>query len=221
MVPKELLLNDDCRDEVYPFIQQFKSVTTWNKEAHAMKESLRSLLKNKGYIAIITTNPDRYHVSSIGASYLYDVPLDKQGHLTPYRGKRVRVVCTGSGRHSRREVMVGIVYDTPTEKIVEKRSRQYRFPDYTEIFHCRYSSPRYRIVDVPSDSSMTFLSWKGEVIDLKGYSSLLVDGTLNAAIATIRFNEDKTIGVKVAGHAMGGDHKTLREAIDWANYCVQ
>ena len=221
MVPEELILDDDFEDDVYPLLQELDNITSWNKQAHQLKQSLQSLLETKGYIRIATSNPTRYHVTSIGSSYLYDVPMDKRGHLTPFRGHRVRIVCTGSGSHTWREVMVGKVYETPPEKIVIKRTRTYVFPDYVSAFHCRYKSPRYRIIDIPFNSPMTFLSWKNEVIDMKGYSSLLIDGTLNAPIASIRFNEDKTIGLKIAGHLRGGDHKTLREAIDWANYCVR
>jgi hypothetical protein len=220
MILEDLMLDDDFQDDVYPLLQQLRNSTSWNKKTHETKESLRSLLKSKGYVSIVTSNPNRYHVNSIGSSYLYDVPLDKRGHLERFRGKRVRIVCTGSGKHTWREVMAGLVYDSPADKIVVKRERKYQFPDYVDAFHCCYRSPRYRIIDIPPDSSMTFLSWKNEVIDLTGYSSLLIDGTLNAPIAAVRFNENKTIGLKVAGHAIGRDHESLREAIDWANYCV-
>ena len=220
MIPEDLMLDDNFQDDVYPLLQQLQNSTSWNKKTHETKESLRSLLKSKGYVTIVTSNPNRYHITSIGSSYLYDVPLDKKGHLKRFRGKRVRIVCTGSGKHTWREVMAGPLYDSPADKVVVKRERKYQFPDYTDAFHCRYRSPRYRIIDIPPDSSMTFLSWKNEVIDLTGYSSLLIDGTLNAPIAAIRFNKDKTIGLKVAGHALGRDHESLREAIDWANYCV-
>ena len=220
MILEDLMLDDDFQDDVYPLLQQLRNSTSWNKKTHETKESLRSLLKSKGYVSIVTSNPNRYHVNSIGSSYLYDVPLDKRGHLERFRGKRVRIVCTGSGKHTWREVMAGPVYGSPADKIVVKRERKYQFPDYVDAFHCCYRSPRYRIIDIPPDSSMTFLSWKNEVIDLTGYSSLLIDGTLNAPIAAVRFNENKTIGLKVAGHAIGRDHESLREAIDWANYCV-
>ena len=210
MILEDLMLDDDFQDDIYPLLQHLRNSTSWNKKTHEIKESLRSLLKSKGYVSIVTSNPNRYHVNSIGSSYLYDVPLDKRGHLERFRGKRVRIVCTGSGKHTWREVMAGLVYDSPADKIVVKRERKYQFPDYVDAFHCCYRSPRYRIIDIPPDSSMTFLSWKNEVIDLTGYSSLLIDGTLNAPIAAIRFNENKTIGLKVAGHARGGEHESGR-----------
>ena len=96
--------------------------------------------------------------------------------------------------------MVGKGYESPPDKIVIKRKRTHRFPDYVSVFHCCYQSPRYRIIDIPFDTKMTFLSWKNEVNDLTGYSSLLLDGTLDAAIAIMRFDEDSTVGLKVAGH---------------------
>ena len=221
MVPKDLLLHDDFEDDVYPLLRELTRITNWNKQAHRIKQTLKLLLESKGYISISTSNPTRYHVTSVGSSYLYDVPMDKQGHLAPFRGHRVRIVCVGSGRHSWRAVMVGKVYETPPEKIIIKRERKYEFPDYVSAFHCSYRSPRYRIIDIPSDSSLTFLSWENEVIDLTGYSSLLFDGTLNAPIAAIRFNENKTIGLKVAGHAIGRDHESLRDAIDSAASSVR
>lgn len=216
MVPEELILNDDFEDDVYSLLQELNSITSWNKQAHGLKQTLRLLLESKGYICIATSNPTRYHVTSIGSSYLYDVPMDKHGHLASFRGLRVRIVCIGSGRHTWREIMVGKVCETPPEKIVIKRERTYTFPHYVSAFHCRYQSPRYRIIDIPPDSKMTFLSRKNEVIDLSGYSSLLIDGTVNAPIAAIRFNDDHTVGLKIAGYMGGRDHMSLREAIDWA-----
>ena len=88
MVPEDLMLDDNFQDDVYPLLQQLRNSTSWNKKTHETKELLRSLLKSKGYVSIVTANADRYHVTSIGSSYLYDVPLDKRGHLERFRGKR-------------------------------------------------------------------------------------------------------------------------------------
>ena len=50
-----------------------------------------------------------YKISAIGESYLYDVSERKKGALEPFRGKRVRIMCVGSGKQAARVFMAGKV----------------------------------------------------------------------------------------------------------------
>jgi hypothetical protein len=59
MILEDLMLDDDFQDDVYPLLQQLRNSTSWNKKTHETKESLRSLLKSKGYVSIVTSNPNR------------------------------------------------------------------------------------------------------------------------------------------------------------------
>ena len=65
-------------------------------------------MKEIGYIEF-PGQSQNWFLSRIGDSYLYDVPLNKQGRLKPFRGHRVRVICIGSGKRFERMYMAGAV----------------------------------------------------------------------------------------------------------------
>jgi hypothetical protein len=68
-----------------------------------------------GYVGC-TVDPRTYLVHQVGQSFLYDVPLNKRGRLAAFRGKRVRLVCLGSGTFTR-WVRVGPVNPLDVETV--------------------------------------------------------------------------------------------------------
>jgi len=44
------------------------------------------------------------------------VPVKKRGHLSPFRGQKVRIICTESGSSFRRGYMAGVVQESPPDK---------------------------------------------------------------------------------------------------------
>ena len=48
-----------------------------------------------------------------------DLPPKRKGYLSPYKGKRVRVLCIGSGRHSDREYAAGLTCKPITRNYAE------------------------------------------------------------------------------------------------------
>lgn len=83
-----------------------KAESSWTKRKRLLVEELKSHLTKCGYIEI-PGHGVRYRVSAVGDSFIYGVPQRKLGHLRPFRGQTVRLVCTGSGSRSYRSYMVG------------------------------------------------------------------------------------------------------------------
>ena len=57
----------------------------------------------KGRRIEFVSDYSKYQLARVGASGLYDVPKNKRGHLSCFRGKTIRLVCIGSGPHFVRE----------------------------------------------------------------------------------------------------------------------
>lgn len=107
MIEEDILIVDDLDDEVKPLLTQLLSRKTWTARMNDLKNELTNLLRKKKYISF-SGDPKYYKASIIGQSYLIDVPQNQRGHLAPFRGVRVRVICVGSGRY-KRQYMAGIV----------------------------------------------------------------------------------------------------------------
>ena len=106
MIHQKEIKKDNFLDEVQPLLRKLQKKERFDRESRIIKTELLSLLKTKNYIKF-SGNAERFIVSKIGDSYLYDVPLDKRGHLSVFRGHRVRVLCIASGTHFYREYMAG------------------------------------------------------------------------------------------------------------------
>ena len=98
-------IDDPKTDQIGLVIKELQSIPTFTKAKRAVVERLIGLLNQSGY-KMFNGKANRYGFGPIGASYLYRVPGDKRGHLEPYRGKLVRLVCVGSGIFDR-NIMVG------------------------------------------------------------------------------------------------------------------
>lgn len=101
-----ITIEDPKADEIGLIIKELQSIPTFTTAKRAVLGRLLELLKQSGY-KLFNGKAARYGFGPIGASYLYCVPEDKRGHLEPYRGKLVRLVCVGSGIFDR-EIMVGV-----------------------------------------------------------------------------------------------------------------
>jgi hypothetical protein len=96
----EELIPDTLKDDVSILIAQLNDRKNWNDESKEKLAKLIKLLEKKGYI-FFSGSPYRYHLYQVGNSYIYDIPLNRRGHLSIFRGKKVRIVCVSSGRYSR------------------------------------------------------------------------------------------------------------------------
>jgi len=100
-----MVIEDPKSDQIGLVLKEIQAIPTFTKAKRAVLAKLIELLKQSGYKSFIG-KASRYGFGPIGASYLYRVPEDKRGHLEPYRGKLVRLVCVGSGIFDR-DIMVG------------------------------------------------------------------------------------------------------------------
>ena len=111
MITKETMLEDNFNDNVLFAIKLLNTETKWTNKKYGLQDKLIEILNSEGYIAFSVTNPNRYQLSKVGQSYLYDVPNNRRGHLSIFRGKRVRIICTSSGPHTLRGFMANVIGD--------------------------------------------------------------------------------------------------------------
>lgn len=91
---------DPRSDDVGFLLKQILAIPTYTKEKKKLHDDLINALQKKGYITFVG-HPSKYHLSLIGDSCLYKIPINRRGHLKIFRGETVRVVCVRSGRYDR------------------------------------------------------------------------------------------------------------------------
>jgi hypothetical protein len=106
MTNPQLQLPDPLTDNAGILINALQCRTGWGAEQTGVLEQLINMLGRKRYITIVG-HLARYHLTQIGQSCLMDVPANKRGHLSVFRGKRIRLVCVSSGRFDR-QLMAGV-----------------------------------------------------------------------------------------------------------------
>ena len=100
MFTKEDVIEDPCIDEAGLIMKAMLTIPTWTKVKRGLFNELEAILKRKKYINFVghTVN---YHISCVGDSCLYQIPLNRRGHLSVFRGKLIRLVCVRSGQYER------------------------------------------------------------------------------------------------------------------------
>jgi hypothetical protein len=219
MIDDSTMLEDDFPDEVLEILKSLNSHSAWSKEKRQLADKLINLLTSKGYVYFHVTNPHRYRVSTVGASYLYDVPLYKQGHLAPFRGQRVRVVCTHSGKNATRGIMVNGVSISPPDKVIKKLPRpasNYIFPDYIAHHEVLYKSPRFVVFRVNQKLKILSEDASAGYIDTNGWNAILVDGKAGSSIGTLQLNDNGSVKGRLLKWKWPGNYnyESLRCAID-------
>jgi len=218
MIDDSTMLEDDFHDSVLEILRLLNSHSVWSKEKRQLADELIKLLTSKDYVYFHVTNPYRYRVSTVGASYLYDVPLYKQGHLAQFRGHRVRIVCTHSGKNATRGIMVNAVSITPPEKVIEKLPRKivprYTFPGYIYDHEILYKSPRFVVFRINQKIKILSEDASDRYINTNGWNAILVDGKAGVPIATLRLADDGSVEGRRLRWNYHLEYKHLREAID-------
>ena len=106
MTNPQLQLPDPLTDNAGILISALQCRTDWGVEQTGVLEQLIDMLGRKRYITF-AGHPTRYGLTEVGQSCLMDVPANKRGHLSGFRGKRIRLVCVSFGRFDRR-LMAGV-----------------------------------------------------------------------------------------------------------------
>jgi len=94
--------------EIGVLLKEILRIPTATSQKIALIKTLKEAGSNSGYV-MFKGFSHNYHLSKVGYSYIYDVPENKRGHLSPFRGERVRVICVGSGKNWVRWYMAGII----------------------------------------------------------------------------------------------------------------
>ena len=189
-------IKDNIKDEAWPYLVRLNKRTSWNDESKQHLEELKIFLKNKNYISFVG-HPNRYHLTRIGDSCLYDVPTFRKGALTEFRGKRIRVVCVSSGRYERL-LMAGIVGVTPKNKIKIKEKISYVFPEIGD-HKIAYLGRRYMVIEAKGKSSIKLYQGSLDSIDLKSCDLILLDGKAGCPIATFNYETENKLNGKLVG----------------------
>lgn len=210
MISEDTVITDDLDDDVSAILKAMSDDDTWTSNKSVLREELVGLLKKHRYVSFIGS-PKNYYAHRVGDSYLYDVPLYKQGCLKRYRGKRVRIVCVGSGRYER-GYMAGAVASTPKELVVEKLTHKYDFPSYATRSEVVYKTRRFLVFK--PDKSLVVLAAKeadGHV-DLNEWSMVLVDGKDSLPKGKLKLNDDGSVTCGLLGWKGNHQAPSLREA---------
>ncbi len=93
-------IEDPCTDDAGQVINAMHKIPTWTKAKRALHNKLIELLAKNKHTCFVG-HVDKYHLSIVGESCLYQVPTNRRGHLSMFRGKLIRLVCIGSGRYAR------------------------------------------------------------------------------------------------------------------------
>jgi len=93
-------IQDTIDDDIGQMLHELLNMETYTKNKKELHHKLIGTLENRGYYKFLG-HPSNYYLSRIGDSYLYDVPINRRGHLKIFRGKRVRLICVSSGRYER------------------------------------------------------------------------------------------------------------------------
>ena len=203
-------LFDNIKDDIRTLLKSLDKRTCWNAEAKQSLNNLIELLKKKKYISFIG-HPNRYHLTRIGSSCLYDVPTYRKGALALFRGKRVRLVCISSGRYDRR-LMAGVVGDTPKNKLKVKEKPTYVFPDIGD-HEIEYLGRRFMVIKSIGEDPIELYQGSFDSIDLSECDFILLDGKDCCPIATFQLVTNGQIFGRLVGRTWGENFSTIKEAV--------
>jgi len=105
MLREEDKLEDNFKDDISNAISEFLKITTWTEEKRKSYTNMLKIIENEGYINF-QGSYKVYHLTKTGDSCLYDVPENQRGVLKIFSGKRIRLICVGSGKYVLRKFYV-------------------------------------------------------------------------------------------------------------------
>lgn len=97
-------LNDPCADDIGTLLLKIAAIRFMNAEKWKLLADAKALMKSQGYVEFESYSGSM-HLSRIGDSCIFDVSERDKSKLKAFRGRMVRVVCVGSGRHFNRTFM--------------------------------------------------------------------------------------------------------------------
>lgn len=204
MISEDAISADHLKDSAGLILLSMRNEGRWTTTKSRLRDDLVEQLSDEKYIAF-EGSPYRYHITKVGESYLYDVPLYKQGFLKNYRGKRIRIVCVGSGRYTR-TYMAGVVGDTPKNLIIKKLEYTYTFPSYATLSEAIYKTRRFLLFKADKQLKIICNKEPNGYIELDDWDSILIDGRKGIPIAKARQNSDGSVDIRQLGWL--GQHRS-------------
>ena len=201
---------DEVVDDVRLFLDALVDRRGWNDATKLALSELKKILKKKRYISFIG-HPSRYHLTRIGKSCLYDVPTDRRGVLSPFRGKRVRLVCVSSSRFDR-VLMAGVVSVTPPHLVRSREKPIYVFPEIGD-HEIAYLARRYMLIKSAGTSAIELHQGSFEVVDLGACDYVLLDGVGCCPVATLKCRADGILVGTLIGWKLGKEFASIADAV--------
>lgn len=201
---------DEVVDDIRPFLDALVDRKGWNDATKFALSELKKILKKKRYTSFVG-HPSRYHLTRIGDSCLYDVPTDRRGVLSPFRGKRVRIVCVSSGRFDR-VLMAGVVSVTPPHLVRSREKPIYVFPEIGD-HEIAYLGRRYMLIKSTGTSPIELHQGSFEVVDLTDCDFILLDGVGCCPVATLKCRADGVLVGTLIGWKSGNEFASIVDAV--------
>ena len=92
---------DEIDDAVGNLCRAISDIETWNGEKKRKSLELVKLVSDENY-KVFEGDVRTYGLGWIGESVLLDVEEKQRGHLQEFRGRKIRIVCVGTGRYRRK-----------------------------------------------------------------------------------------------------------------------
>ena len=87
----------------------------WGKCKQKVKSEFLDYLASCGYIHFPGTYRQFFGIRCVGEQKVLDLPPTRKGVLSVFKGKRVRIICVGSGRSFLREYVAGPTSRSPSD----------------------------------------------------------------------------------------------------------
>jgi hypothetical protein len=203
-------IEDTIKDEVLLLLNSLNSRNTWNTQAKNHHAELINLLERKRY-QYFAGHPSRYHLTRIGQSCLYDIPLNRRGFLAIFRGKRIRLVCMSSGRYER-WLMAGVMGDAPAEKLQPQKKTPPVFPLIGD-HEIAYLGRRYMLIKTDGKFIMPLYEGADSFIDPDSCDFILLDGMACCPIATLQIDAKGILTGKLTESMWNERYGSIPEAI--------
>jgi hypothetical protein len=202
MISPDEYIADTVDDSVSKKLRNLNAIKSWTAVKYELKEQLLDLLRASGYIEF-SGNSEGYPLMYAWKSVLYQVPLNRRGHLSRFRGRRIRFICVG-GHKFKRYLFAGPVDAAP--------SSGYVFPDIKGR-SIAYLGRRFMAIELKAEAPWERTDGGFPDITSARFDYLLLDGKHAAEFAGLkRLNDGSLLGslLDIGG---GTVFSSIREAI--------
>lgn len=95
--------------KVLKLLETFKAIKTWNKEKKSVFEQVLASMRSGQHLDF--SSNARIHGAYVGGFYTEKADHIRRGNLMQFRGKKIMVLCVGSGSWNIRHYLVAVIQD--------------------------------------------------------------------------------------------------------------